>query len=143
MDRCLTMIVAQSLWAVVGQMISTSFLTLTVRSLYCTQSCVCCEIRPLRVFLPSSCSTSNPFRTSMPMPVDVKGPDALTVRRIATYLRACSLTRFNFRNVRGPYLRATIVEAARTPSVQCDPPDFSRRTCAHHRSAKGISSWRI
>ena len=60
----------------------------------------------------------------MALHVDVKGPDALTAKRIANYLRACGLTHFVFRNDREPALRSTLFEAAKALSINCDLQNY-------------------
>ena len=58
-----------------------------------------------------------PYRTYMALPVDVKGPDALTIRRIARLLRANGLSHVVVRNDREPALRAVLASAAKSMNI--------------------------
>ena len=59
-----------------------------------------------------------PHRAYMGMPVDVKGPDAKTVQRLARWMRPCGLVHFAYRSGRETAIRALMAEAAKLAGIK-------------------------
>ena len=59
-----------------------------------------------------------PFKAHMGLPVDIKGPDAKIVQRLARWMRACGLVHFAYRSDREPAIRALMAEAAKLAGIK-------------------------